>query len=377
MGEPVSIDDERELRARLGAALDELTPGPLPFNAVVRRGRAVAIRRRIAVAAVVGVIAAAVVGTSAVLYQPGTPPAPVTPAHYHVTVSPPGPGSPAGLIAGGLINGRHWQVTGRQADAGGPEICFQASTAWMSCRPGGPPRASHTGDPAVLTYGIGASPMAVIGTVRSDVAYLRVALTNEQTLTLRPVAVFGHRYARYVAFEVPSSTAVTRLTAYSARSELGYAIPFTAGGSVEVTRWLRPGEPALPKPASYLIGSGRLGGQPWSEHAYVGPWGVCIRGAGYGSSCAPVSIGRLAEGHAAKLILVSGGPAGTSFVVVAGAPSVSYLLVSRADGSTVRVATRLAGGTSFGTFTSAPGERAIRWVAYSRAGLRLASGGIP
>jgi len=373
----VSIDDERELRARLGAALDELTPGPLPFNAVVRRGRAVAIRRRIAVAAVVGVIAAAV-GTSAVLYQPSTPPEPVAPAHYHVTVSPPGPGSPVGLIADGLINGRRWQVTGaQQPDASGPTICFRASTAEMSCDQHRPPRASRTDGPAALTYGIGAGPVAIIGTVRSDVVYLRVALTNGQNLTLWPVAVFGRSRARYVAFEVPSSTAVTKLTAYSARSELGYAIPFTAGGSVEVTRWLRPGEPALPRPASYLIGSGRLGGQPWSERAYVGPWGVCIRGAGYGSTCAPVSIGRLAEGHAAKLILVSGGSAGTSFVVVAGAPSVSYLLVSRADGSTVRVATRLAGGTSFGTFTSAPGERAIRWAAYSGAGLRLASGGIP
>ena len=52
------MDNEQDLRARLGTALDDLAPGPLPFDAVVRQGRMVVIRRRATAAAVALAIAA-------------------------------------------------------------------------------------------------------------------------------------------------------------------------------------------------------------------------------------------------------------------------------------------------------------------------------
>ncbi len=56
----MTIHDEQDFRAQLGTALDHFAPGPVPFDAVVRQGRAVMIRKRVT-AAVVGlaVLAAA------------------------------------------------------------------------------------------------------------------------------------------------------------------------------------------------------------------------------------------------------------------------------------------------------------------------------
>ena len=56
----MSTSAEQELRQRLSAVLDEMTPGPAPVGAVIRRGRAVR-RRRIA-----GATAAALAAVAAV-----------------------------------------------------------------------------------------------------------------------------------------------------------------------------------------------------------------------------------------------------------------------------------------------------------------------
>ena len=71
------------------------------------------------------------------------------------------------------------------------------------------------------------------------------------------------------------------------------------------------------------------------------------------------------------------GRGGTNYAVVAATPAVSYLLVTRADGSTARVATTRAGSARFAAFTSPPGNKVTHWAAYSAAGRRLASGRLP
>ena len=107
----MSIDDERELRQRLGAVLDTITPRPAPVDAVVRQGRNVMIRRRIAVVA--GAAAVAVAGFTAPawlhLRSPGLPPAAPL-----VTVVPPGPHPAAGLIASGVVGTRHLRAGKQQ-----------------------------------------------------------------------------------------------------------------------------------------------------------------------------------------------------------------------------------------------------------------------
>ena len=103
----MSIHDEQDLRGQLGTALDAFAPGPIPFDAVVRQGRSVVIRKRVtAVAVGLAVLAAAAMAPT--LLHALHHPAPVT-RHYHVTVNPPSPGSPRGLVASGLVNHAHWR----------------------------------------------------------------------------------------------------------------------------------------------------------------------------------------------------------------------------------------------------------------------------
>jgi hypothetical protein len=179
-----------------------------------------------------------------------------------------------------------------------------------------------------------------------------------------------------VAFAVPAAAAVIQVSAYSSHGELGYAVPFTALGSVEPVRWLRPAQQALPRPVTYTIGSGTADGVAWAEHVYVGPWGACVGGAGDGSACWN-SLSRAARGHGAGVVAYSYGNGGTDFLTIDAAPAVSYLLVRRADGSTTRERTVPAGGTRFCVIASVKGRRAIRWTAYSADGARVASGAVP
>ena len=107
----MTIHDEHDFRAQLGTALDELASGPVPFDAVVRQGRAVMIRKRItAVAVGLAVLAAAALVPTWLHALHRT--APVT-RHYHVTVNPPTPGSAQGLVATGLVNRARWQFFAR------------------------------------------------------------------------------------------------------------------------------------------------------------------------------------------------------------------------------------------------------------------------
>lgn len=97
----MKTDDEGQLRARLGAALAQLDPGPLPLDAVVSQGRAVMIRRRVLAAAVVVVGAAALTVPSLTRYLAHPPPS--APTRYHVTVRHPGKEASQRLIAYGRV----------------------------------------------------------------------------------------------------------------------------------------------------------------------------------------------------------------------------------------------------------------------------------
>jgi hypothetical protein len=367
-------DSEVQLRARLAAALDDFSPGPLPLGSVVRQGKAVQVRRRASV--IVAVLAAAAVALSApaLAHQFGRH-APVTPGRYHVTVSPPGPRSPRNLIAHGRINDRPWSVIGFLPNPGSTiEGCFQASR--VVCRgavyPADYDRIASFPLLEVATE-IGTRPVAVIGYVHSGVRFVRVRLSNGQTLTLRPVAAFGKRFMRYVAIEVPFAAAITQVRAYSATRELGYAVPFASGGSFQLVRWLKPGQAPLPKPAAYQIGSGVAAGRQWSLAAHVGPWGTCLTGIGDAVTCHPTSLGGLRGGKPAALVEAAAGPHDTNFGVFVASAGVSYFRLSTTD---VKVTTDVVHGVRFVSFTADRGEAVTRWAAYSVKGQKLASGSV-
>lgn len=383
----MSIRDEHDLRAKLGTALDGFTPGPLPLSAVVRQGRAVRVRRLSIVAGLVVAVIAAAIAAPALLGAHGRRPPPVSPAHYRVTVHPPGPGSSRALIAYGTVDGRRWRVTGFERRHGGHLIvCFTASAT--NCMQGGPAPASRHVAPADQLAEIGKRPKFEIGVVRSDVAYLRVSLSNAQTLTLRPVNLFGRKYASYVAFAVPYAAAVRRISAYSQHSELAYAVPLTAGGHVVADRWLRPGQPPMPRPASYKIGSGRAYGYAWSTTLYVGPWGACPVSSTARNGTRTVMTAcyvhpdlqlELAPG---QLYRASKGPSLGNYrtaVIAQTSPAVSYLILTRANGSHARLGTVAAGRWRFCEYVTTFGRpvspvTVVRWTAYDSSGAVLGSG---
>ena len=208
---------------------------------------------------------------------------------------------------------------------------------------------------------------------------------------MRPVNLFGRKYARYVAFAVPYAAAVRRISAYAQHSELAYAVPLTAGGNVIADRWLRPGQPAGPKPASYKIGSGHAYGYAWSTTLYVGPWGACLVSSTARNGTRTVITAcylhpdlqlELAPG---QLYRASKGPSLGGYrtaVIAQTSPAVSYLILTKADGSHARVGAVAAGRWRFCEYvtpipvTGRPVSPAtvVRWTAYNSSGAVLGSG---
>ena len=105
----MSIQDERELRGRLGALLDGVAPGQAPVSQAVRRGRGIRVRRWIGAAAGLAVIVAGA-AVVPVLLQAHTA-TPAAPLHYKVTVTKLGSSTAGGMHRRG--NNRHGALAGR------------------------------------------------------------------------------------------------------------------------------------------------------------------------------------------------------------------------------------------------------------------------
>jgi hypothetical protein len=369
------LDDELAVRGILTDLTAGQPPAPPGRYTSVRR-RAIARRRRQlagAAAAVVLLVAAAIAIPLGVLHVGPTPPT-TRPRHYHVSVSPPGPGARRGLVASGVVDGRKWQVT-VQHEQGLTGYCYTYAAGLMNCDSDPLPRATSSGDPVSFTTGsVGPTEPVSVGTVRSDVAYFTMSFTNGQVLTLHPVAALGRRYARFFAIEVPYSAAVTEVVAYSRHSVLAYAIPFTGLESIDLVRWLRPGEPDRTARSTYQIGSGTVNGKSWQARVFVGPWGTCVGSGGGGTACYG-STSSLLPAHAVVTSFgYSVGPGGVYYVTGETAPTVSYLTVTGAAGSIRRIPVVSAGTRKFFAYTSPRDDKVVRWAAYGADGQKLGSG---
>jgi hypothetical protein len=366
------LDDELAMRG----VLTDLTAGQPPaptgrYAAVRHRARARRRRQLAGVAAAVAVLAAAAIAIPLGVLQAGPTP-PSTPRNYRVSENPPSPGAPRGLIATGRAAGVRWSLSVQQQ---GSLMCWLTPVHEQVCDGGGADQAkvSRTGDPAWISSGGGPGFQIYGGWVRADVTRLAVTYSNGQVLSLRPVGALGRRYARFFALAGSPTVTVTEVAAYAAHRELGYAIPFTADHTVDLVRWLRPGQPALPSPVSRVIGSGNADGTPWAEHLYIGPWGTCIDGANV-SSCWH-GTGWLPSSSA---IIASMGfsAIGNSvyFERCQAAPAVSYVVVTRADGSTERIAAIQAGPWKYLSYASVQRDKVVRWAAFGAHRQELASG---
>jgi len=215
----------------------------------------------------------------------------------------------------------------------------------------------------------------VYGYVRHDVDRVQVSLSNGQVLTLLPTDLFGPRYARWVAIAVPFARAVREISVYSAGGELEHAVPFTRRGSIEIERWLKPGQPDLPRPVSGRLGSATIAGHHFVVHGYLGPWGSCFRSALIAENMCSAQSGPLRPGTVVKSV-VGSYSSDIGFDILHVEPAVSYLLVTRAKGSALRVRPVRLGGQKYCILPNDLRNRDVTWTAYDAAGHLLGSGSV-
>jgi len=376
MEDQMSID-EGDLRTSLGSALDELDYGPIPLSSVISQGKTVVLRRRLiavagALTVVVAVVLAVAVGPT-ITHQARRSVRAVTSSPYDVTVHPPGAKSPRGLIAYGRLNHRRWQIAGIRAKIAGKMIICDYSFHTTSCNFMPIPPVRDKGEPVDIGVTIRQFPLALIGTVRSDVRLVVVRLSNGQAATLRPVGIFGRSHAAWIAMMLPYRDAVTKITAYSANGEVGYALPFGRGALFADIRWLAPGQPPPPKPVTYKIAAGKFDGKSWAEYAYVGPSWTCIGDPGAGGTCYSDGLRKLLSRETiVSALMVPPGEPSTGYNVFVAQQAVSYVIVHFKKASPVRVPLIARGGFKSAGITTTPADAMTGWEAYSASGEKLA-----
>jgi hypothetical protein len=354
-----------DLHEELTAALAEVEPGAAPVEAAMRHGSTIRNRRRAGVlAGAVAVVVAVAVGVPALTRQQALP-APAT-SHIRVTVNPPGPHSPAGLIASGLIGSTPWKVV--LTSSSSDNCAFEGNGMSISACTGDQGQPTAAAPISFQGEGSDASPVPVnisFGQVWKDVVSARVELSDGTILTLHPAEVDG---SRYVAFASPVSVTVDSVTAYSGSGAIATAIPFEPPGGLlpSFEAWLRPGQ-APPARVTGTFGSGTAQGKPWRATAYLGPWGTCL------------SVGHDVDCFGSQRRPATGWAGGTdSWVVGTAADSVSYLVITLKDGSTVQADTTSVGGQKFwGVPLSSAQQAGARWTAYDNAGQAVGSSSIP
>ncbi len=364
----MSIDDERDLYQRLGGAVEAITPRPAPVDSVMRRGRVIRWRRRaVAAGAAAAVVAAGVFAVPSLRHAATQSPAT---ARYTVTVQPPGPHAPSGLIASGTINGQRWQVAvGRPGGGGagpGQQFAVVSGPAFgpESLNDSGPALVPDGTEPVAFTGTSSESSQAQYGPVRADVSYVTIRLGNGSLLTLHPAKVWG---VRMVAFAAPVGAEITEATAYSRHGVIATAIPFVRpGGVATFSAWLRPGQHGLSR-ASGRIASGVVSGRAWSVTAYLGPWGICLDSSAGGGDCLPT-----AAGLGTSLLFRAAGSPGVAGGTASAA--VTRVVAYPPGGAAVQTRPVTVGGQKFFAFPLAHADKAVRWKAYDRAGNVVASG---
>jgi hypothetical protein len=369
----VRIDDERDLHEQLEAAFEAITPQPAPIDGAVRRGRAIKVRRRVAVAAAAAVVVAiGVFAVPSLLHRPAAPGLAIQSGHYTVTVQAPGPHSAPGLIASGTIDGQRWQLTASKPGGGpGGQIVTTSGPAFGGDTASGPAPTVDSAVPVLFYPGLtGGNAQVQYGAVRADVTYVTVRLGNGTVLTLHPVAVDG---VRAVAFAVPVGSGIVDATAYSRHGEIAAAIPFKApGGMAAFGVWLKPGQHGL-APASGRIGSGAVNGSAWSVTAYVGPWGMCFQAGGIGTvpvGCVPTMPTTSDLDASLWSATGDGGSVAAGFA----SASAAWVIVNQPVGTTTKVWPVTVGGQKlFAVAVEGGSPNQLSWTDYDSSGAVVGS----
>jgi hypothetical protein len=360
----MAIDDERDLRNRLSAALDQVPVPDPPVRAVLQGGKVLRVRRRIEIAVGLAAAVAAAVMIPSVIDQSahrgpanrGHRPPKVTVARLSSRVAP-------GLIARGTAGKQSWRITFDRADKN--SLCVLVAHDAPVCMSGTAPSVSGL---ATMTGLSGSTWNSFASPVGADVTNMSVSLSDGAVLNLHP---FGSAGYRWVGLVVPRTLRIVEAIAYSGKRELGYSVPFTHDGYQTLVTWLRPGQVG-PARSTRLIGSGVAAAAHWSVVGYAGPWGYCevlTAQNGHGSSCQQAGVGY----PGSELI----GPASATlgrWVVGTARPDVAYLVLTLRNRATLRVPVVEFAGSNWFALAINTHPRIVSWRAYDDAGHRLYGG---
>ncbi len=238
----------------------------------------------------------------------------------------------------------------------------------LTCGPGSQPAVGRTEVSFEETGGNGTQ--FLLGDVGARVTRVLVQLSNGSEMRLMPTSFGGKRWVALAAPDLAIRSAVS----FAGNTELAHAIPFVSPpvGTV-FSAWLRPGQ-AGPARAAFTIGAGTVGGRAWTARAYVGPWGVCLTGAGGGSVCTPSPAGLvLTNALNSEQLCGLSGPADWYGGKVAAA--VHAVRIRLSDGSSITAhPVRITGGAKLYVVAVPTSVKYVRWTALDAAGRFLGAG---
>jgi hypothetical protein len=339
----VSVQEERELRERLGGLLGGIEPRPAPVGLAVRQGRGIRMRRWVTAAVGLAILAGGAVAVPLVLHAPKMTP-PASPRQFSVTVNPPQPNAQHGLIGSGTQDGHTWTVV----------ISGHGNNTMISGigsgRVGGALVMAGTAAVNIESWGGGSPPNdseTIFGAVRSDVTQVAIILPGGKVLHLTPVRYDGQRY---VALVIPPQVPVVRGIAYHDGVELAYSIPYQQAG---LDNWWLPSQVG-PARFTKTITEGVADGHHWRVVAHFGPWGYCFD-VPNGSTClGGLDALRLTPGHIDQPLTCGGSYAGNGdrqpmIGLAIASPNVRQVVLRLSGGSTERYqAVGAAGVRAFG-----------------------------
>jgi hypothetical protein len=386
----VSTTDEQVLRQRLHEMIGGLETGPLPADAVLRRGKAIRARRR-GIAAAGAVALAAVVAVAAWVQAPGRP-APIVASGSPLTLNVPDPSAPRGVFASGTADGTPWRLA--VANIAGPApwclpaVMFNGRDGDVLFGAGG--GAPTISKPAFLTHipgrpGIGVAFVQLQPDVTKIVADLPGGSVSQRPVTL---TLCGQRFhLAGFAFGHPRR-GVTQISAYSALGlEETLDLPpatFTDGtllsGTFSAGVWQNLDTSRADNEASSAtaIGSGRIGGISWTIKTGLGLYGQCYSGAtvaghdaGQAQECLPIEAAP--DGVVLAWVPFPASASGLTGYAGLVSPRTAYLMASLSNGTTRRLTPIDLAGRKYTGFAIGHGSRLVRLTLYDTAGHAFAT----
>jgi hypothetical protein len=373
--QPVNATDEQVLSHHLHDDIDGMEFRGAPVRAVMRRGRAIRLRRRLAVAtgaaalAAAGVIVATQVGAAPARQAPAGPLAPA------VTMTSPDPRAPGGVFASGMAAGAPWQLA--VANVAGQGRCLAA--VMLNGRRGDllqPPAqvASAIGNAAVLAGYTSYAFVQLQPRVTSLIAHTQ----NGRQFAVQPVNVpVCGRTFRLAGFAF-GAAAVTRIAPAYAGAPGPAAASYRLGPAPSPGTSERTWHNSLMQAASRsgIIGSGSAAGRRWRVTLTLSAAGECYSSSALRADsatrstvCGPIELPP--SGARLHQVLLARGTLTGYAGLVSGRTAV--VIARRSGGVTTRVVPEVVAGRKYVAFAAGPGGTLSHVTLRGASGRILAS----